>query len=223
MKSIITKGIIIIVAIGAIFVGYRLFFGSSTPSAPTDNLTSSAPAPTSTDPLVDTSVGNELLSILLNLRTIKLNDQIFSNSAFTSLRDFTITLAGNSPQGRPNPFAPIGTDPAISNNTDITNVPQTQASVMTASASNITKNTAVFNGVVANNTESFQAWFEWNTIGATTPAVATVATSFAGSVTSFSTPVLLLVANKDYTVKAFVKIGDLTLSGASVAFKTPAQ
>ena len=222
MKSIIKKGIVILLGVGAVAIGYKLFFSS--PSAPKENLTSSAPVTNTTAPTItDTAVGRELLSTLLNLRTIKLNDQIFTNPSFTSLRDFTITLSGNTPEGRPNPFAPIGTDAAPAPAAGgVDAVQQNVPTVTTAPATNITKNTVLLNALVANNTNSFSGWFEWSKVG-TTPATVTTPVSFAGSNTSFSTPVIALLPNTNYTVKAFVKIGEITLTGASVAFKTPAQ
>lgn len=226
MKPLIKKGIIIFIAIAAIALIYKLFFGGDGASVPTGGLVSTVDVAQSSDaPLLESSVGSELLSTLLNLRTIKLNEQIFSNPSFTSLQDFTITLAGNTPQGRSNPFAPIGIDPAVvtTPNSGGGTTPQAPSqTVTTAPVSNISKNTALLNGVIANNSVSFQAWFEWSVVGAVTPTK-TTPVSFAGSVTSFSTPVLSLIPNTDYTVKAFVKIGNLTLQGASVAFKTPLQ
>lgn len=49
---------------------------------------------------------SDLLTILINLRSIKLDDSIFSNPAFISLRDFGQDIVPE-PVGRENPFAPV--------------------------------------------------------------------------------------------------------------------
>lgn len=55
-------------------------------------------------------IGEEFLVTLLNLRTIQLDETLFSDQKFRSLEDFTITLIPEGNVGRSNPFAPIGTD-----------------------------------------------------------------------------------------------------------------
>ena len=64
-----------------------------------------------TDTLVrDSEVTREFLSLLLNVKNIKLDDRIFADVAFGSLRDSSIVLIPDGTEGRPNPFAPIGFD-----------------------------------------------------------------------------------------------------------------
>lgn len=48
----------------------------------------------------------EILNTLLELRAIELEGQIFSDPAFTSLRDFSTDIVAE-PIGRNNPFAPF--------------------------------------------------------------------------------------------------------------------
>lgn len=57
-------------------------------------------------------IGQEFLTQLLNIRSIKLRDDIFSSPAFLSLVDFTIELNQPGNEGRQNPFAPFGVDDA---------------------------------------------------------------------------------------------------------------
>lgn len=54
-------------------------------------------------------VGKELLVTLLELRSLTLDESLFSDRAFVILRDFSQEV---QPQaiGRPNPFSAIGTD-----------------------------------------------------------------------------------------------------------------
>lgn len=56
------------------------------------------------------SVDSEFLAMLLSIKSLKLNDSIFSNVAFANLRDSSITLIQDNTEGRTNPFAPIGSD-----------------------------------------------------------------------------------------------------------------
>jgi len=55
-------------------------------------------------------IGQEFLTQLLNIRSIKLREDIFSRPAFISLTDFTIELIQLGNEGRVNPFAPFGVD-----------------------------------------------------------------------------------------------------------------
>lgn len=57
-----------------------------------------------------TGVGieNDLLTLLLDVRSIKLNGSVFTNEVFKSLEDFGQDIVPE-PVGRENPFAPVGT------------------------------------------------------------------------------------------------------------------
>ena len=55
------------------------------------------------------AVENELIALLLELKALKLDDSIFSSLTFQSLQDFSQALVAE-PVGRPNPFAPLGTE-----------------------------------------------------------------------------------------------------------------
>jgi hypothetical protein len=92
------KKILIGVAIVAIlFVLYRVFF-----TGPEE-----APLSSETPSGIPADQGGDLLSLLLQLKSITLADGIFSDAAFQTLSDFTVRLAPE-PIGRRNPFAPIG-------------------------------------------------------------------------------------------------------------------
>lgn len=52
----------------------------------------------------------DLLAALQTLNTIKLDGQIFKTNTFKSLEDRTIPREPKSPEGRINPFAPIGVE-----------------------------------------------------------------------------------------------------------------
>ena len=62
-------------------------------------------------------ISKDFISLLLSVKSIKLDDSILKNQAYLSLRDSSITLTQDGNEGRPNPFAPIGSEsviPAIS-------------------------------------------------------------------------------------------------------------
>lgn len=132
------KNIIIFVAIAAALVLAYIFFFPK--SAPVANLTSSsttavpvAGVSASTQP---SAIGSDFLSILLNVKSIKLDDSIFLDPAFLSLHDSSILLISDGTEGRPNPFAPIGADTStISSTSTLTNLIPTSNTVPPASGS----------------------------------------------------------------------------------------
>ncbi|MFC1802255.1 hypothetical protein ACFLY7_02330 [Patescibacteria group bacterium] len=54
-------------------------------------------------------IGRDLLSTLFQLGSLKLDEDIFKDSIFRGLKDFSVSLKAQ-PSGRTNPFAPIGSD-----------------------------------------------------------------------------------------------------------------
>ncbi|MFA5936785.1 MAG: hypothetical protein WC822_02810 [Candidatus Paceibacterota bacterium] len=107
IKNII---ILLIIAI-ALVLGYVFFFKKAPDEG---NLISTSP---SGDIVIDTTadtlnqntlITKDLLSILLSIKNIKLDDSIFSDEAFISLNDSSILLTSPGDEGRQNPFAPIG-------------------------------------------------------------------------------------------------------------------
>lgn len=114
-----TRNIIIFVAIAAVFaLAYFMFLRPE--SEETANLVST-PSPQAVTtggvlPAAGASVpntplaANDFLTLLLNVKNIKLEDAIFADPAFQGLRDSSITLEPDGNEGRPNPFAPLGQD-----------------------------------------------------------------------------------------------------------------
>lgn len=104
------KNAIIFLVIALIFVLIYVFFVNKGPE--TDTLVSSiSPSVPNVPAGTENSlVGGDFLSLLLNVKNIRLNDAIFSDVAFMSLKDSSITLIPDGNEGRSNPFAPIGVD-----------------------------------------------------------------------------------------------------------------
>ena len=78
---------------------------SSSTGAPVSGLSDNADASSNVNA---DQIGQEFLTQLLNIRSIKLRDDIFTSPAFISLTDFTIELIQLGNEGRENPFAPFG-------------------------------------------------------------------------------------------------------------------
>jgi hypothetical protein len=89
--------ITIIVIIGAGFFVYTTFFKSENSGGA---LVAENVNPT------QTAVEQELLSLLLELRSIQLDISLFGDPEFQSLSDFSQELVPE-PVGRPNPFVPL--------------------------------------------------------------------------------------------------------------------
>ncbi len=113
------KNIIIFTVIAIAFVLIYIYFIKQSP--PEANLVSSGTS--ATLPNIDGSSNNEanttntdslgtkdFLTLFSNIKNIKLDDAIFSDSAFNSLHDSSIVLIPDGTEGRPNPFAQFGND-----------------------------------------------------------------------------------------------------------------
>lgn len=117
------KNIIIFLTIGAVFVAAYIFFikpsmDEETPSLVADTGTSAVATNTNTNAgnvatTIDPNITQEFLNLLLNVRSIKLNDSIFADPAFDSLVDSSIVLVPDGNEGRVNPFAQFGSDAVV--------------------------------------------------------------------------------------------------------------
>ena len=109
------KNIIIFSAIAVALILAYVFFFRSSPEEP--GLVSSGPLGEIPGDLATTAapqITQEFLSVLLNIQRIRLDDAIFSDPAFLALQDSSILLTPDGNEGRPNPFAPIGSDATAS-------------------------------------------------------------------------------------------------------------
>jgi hypothetical protein len=105
------KNIIIFIVIAAVLIlVYVYFFKSKAPEASLTSTSGSPVLPTTNTADTNLSIGKDFLTVLLNVKNIKLDDSIFSDLAFSSLHDSSILLIPDGTEGRPNPFAPIGSD-----------------------------------------------------------------------------------------------------------------
>ena len=94
------NAVIVFVVIIIAFVVYSFFFaGKATPILSEQTVGQANPA------------DQDLISLLIELKGITLDESIFANAAFTSLQDFSKDLVPEA-VGRTNPFAPLGATPA---------------------------------------------------------------------------------------------------------------
>ena len=115
------RNIIIFVVIAAILVLIYIFFIK--PSSDQSNLVSSPSTTTlpnvnGTPTTLNTTTASPLgtqdfLTLLLNVKNIKLDDSIFVDPAFSNLHDSSIVLVPDATTGRPNPFAQFGNDVVV--------------------------------------------------------------------------------------------------------------
>jgi hypothetical protein len=110
------KNILIFVVIGAVFaLGYFFFIRKDPEPAPlvSSNPTSSPLGENAVVPgMSDQALAQDFLNLLLSVKSIKLDVAIFSDAAFAKLDgSHSITLVQDGTEGRPNPFAPLGSDP----------------------------------------------------------------------------------------------------------------
>jgi hypothetical protein len=91
------KKILIIAIVVVIVIAGYMFLKDDAPEA-SETL---SVAPT------DDTIGGDILPLLYQLKSLQLDTTIFRDPAFATLQDYSIEIP-DQPQGRENPFAPIG-------------------------------------------------------------------------------------------------------------------
>jgi hypothetical protein len=94
-----------ILLVGLIGGGYYFFTNSSQSNLNDLGAVSAA------DAIGGTGEEQDLINQLLRLRSLRLDEKIFTDPAFTSLTDFSQTIPPE-PVGRANPFLPVGVAPS---------------------------------------------------------------------------------------------------------------
>ena len=108
----IISGVILLLGLGAFF----MFNGSTIDTGSISALSED----TSQQISLSQQIERELLNELLQLREIRLDDNIFTNDTFVSLVDFSRPIQAQ-PIGRDNPFAPIENVPGVTPRASATN------------------------------------------------------------------------------------------------------
>lgn len=105
------KNAIVFIGIGLVMVTLYFVFIKKSPEEAnlvTPNANTINTAKPSSE--VDMELAKDFLGLLLSVKDITLNENIFSDPAFKNLRDSSILLVPDGSEGRPNPFAPLGVD-----------------------------------------------------------------------------------------------------------------
>jgi hypothetical protein len=154
------------------------------------------------------NASRDFLALLLNIRSIKLDDSLFTSAAFNALTDLSRPITPDTDPGRDNPFAPIGSDSTV-----------ISTQVTTSNPSAITATASTLNGVLSIGGPSITRWFEFgptNALGTmTTPKPQSNPGAFTETITG-------LLPNTTYYVKASASVGGQVISGAVVQWKTAA-
>ncbi|MCM2339082.1 MAG: hypothetical protein NDI62_01350 [Burkholderiales bacterium] len=109
------KNIILFTLIAAALILVYVFFIKKDATEEESLVSSTESDIVSTDTLNQNSeIAQNLLSVLLGVKNIKLEDSIFSEKSFLNLRDSSIILNSTGDEGRINPFAPIGYENLVS-------------------------------------------------------------------------------------------------------------
>jgi hypothetical protein len=225
MNSKLKNLIILIVLLVIVGFVYKMFFKKDTPGAITSSSSSSS-ATVNTN----STYGAEFLQQLLSLKVITLDDAILSSDPFNRLFDFTRVLTPDKNPGRPNPFAPIGTEgavvlatpapsaapaptPATTNNT-----PAPEPVVITIAATSVQSISASLNGMLPQSASGTSRWFEYGTA----PQNLTIATAPTSQNTSgvFASQISGLRSVTTYYYRAVARVGSKTVRGEVMSFKT---
>ena len=130
------RNIIIFIAIGAALVLAYVFIikpsFNAQPALVSSSATATGTSGASASAADGDAVAQNFLGLLFNVRNIKLNVGIFSDSAFASLHDSSVTLTPDTTIGRPNPFAQFGVgDTKTATNNTTTTTTTTPSSPLT--------------------------------------------------------------------------------------------
>jgi hypothetical protein len=224
MSSKIRNLIIFIVIFGLAFAGYSFFVKDSSKSNNTGTLSG-----TSANPTVAGGNANvfdqTFLSMLTDLRGIKLEAGILTSDAFTKLQENTKILIEEPNPGRPNPFAPLGND-VVADSTSIDGItvgettPPTDPiyKTTTKNATSITTTSAVLNASLDQAIVGSIRYFEYGTsAGALTKTTSQVTQSGQGD---FGVTISGLSSNKTYYFRSVLSVGDVKFTGDVLSFKT---
>ena len=134
-----TKNILIFVAL-AVIIGISAFYflRKNPEEADLVSTAGTATTPTSSVGTLDSSTTNSFLTLLLSVRSVSLDDSIFNDRVFNSLRDSTVYIYPDDNNGRLNPFAPIGVEPTPTEESPL-EVISSNSTIISASEETVTE------------------------------------------------------------------------------------
>ena len=195
IKSGISRNIIIIVAVAVVaLVVYIVFFKNSD---------SNSGATVSSDVQV---TSQQFLAELLNIDSIKIDNSIVTNPAFTVLKDLSKPIDPDNNPGRINPFAPIGAENLVVSTQIQTNAPTLQLAT-----------SVVLNATLLVSGKGITRWFEYGTtdnLGTKTSETPQL------NIGSFSQSVGGLIPDTKYYVKAFAALNGQVIAGELMTWQS---
>ncbi len=200
--------------LAVLLVGY-VIFSKKEPAKSTGSLSSTTGvANVAGSNVQNNTLGQEFLNSLLNLKKITLDQTIFTSKTFTNLQDFTNVVSNTDPQGRQNPFAPLGVDAAATLTSDGTGA-SPEVSSVTTQAAIVTKTTSRLNGTLAA-VDSGTRFFEWGL----TEELGNTTTPITASGDTWTTKITGLTPATSYSYRAAAKVGTITFYGSIITFTT---
>lgn len=213
----INNKFLIVSAIIIIFSGFYLYFSNELKSEAA--ITTSANTASSTK-----NVGNIIsqkdkivsdtafINTLLSLKKIKIDTSLFSNKAFTILRDNSVQISlDNNSVGRPNPFLLMGAE-SVDTTSQVV-LPD----VSTNDPTLITEKSVVLNGRV-NQENTTSVYFEYGTNETTLDK--TTKPAKQSLIGDFNVSVTGLITKTTYFARAAAKINGKIIYGEIINFTT---
>lgn len=209
-----SKKIIIFAIVGLAIAALVFFMGgsddssSSSSSSPLTSSTGIGGQPTTpTDTL---AAGGDFAQLLSNVDNIRIDTSIFEDPSYKALRDNRVVLIPE-PIGRPNPFAPIGTDIGSSDTSPI---------VETIQPDKVTATGAEFSArVTLRDSVPVQVVFEYGTSDVFGSVTAPVTLTKSDTVIMQAKD---LVPGTTYLVRAVARYGSTAYRGQNIMFPTSA-
>jgi len=209
-KFLIISGIVVLISTTFLYFSSGIDSSTIIPIAYSSSLTDTTDGETKDVSLVESKILDDIafLTTLISLKQIKIDNTIFSNKGFNSLKNNAVSIE-KIPAGRINPFAPV--EGKIANSSSY------YPKAITNGATQITSNSVILNGTLNAVSEASDAYFVYGPtydLGSTTSKVKQ---SLAGTIIK---NVLGLKAKTKYFYKACTKIDNTELCGEILSFTT---
>lgn len=132
------KNIIIIVVVALVLILVYFFLIKKDPAEDALLTSSNTLSDNKASQAQESTLETDFISLLLSVKSIKLEDSIFSNKSFSFLKDSSIVLIQEGNEGRVNPFAPIGYESSTTSTSTVSpeNVTTGPASAETSTDTN---------------------------------------------------------------------------------------
>jgi len=209
-KFLIISGIVVLISTTFLYSSSNMSSPLIIPVVYSSSLSDTTSGEIEIPSLIESKIQDDIsfLTTLISLKKIKINKTIFSNNGFNALKSNKVNIE-KVPSGRINPFAPTE---AIRINDDIK-----YSKVITNEATQVTDNSAMFNGTLDAISETTDAYFIYGTTNNLGSTTSKVKQSLAGTIIK---NILGLKTKTKYFYKACAKIDKTELCGEILTFTT---